>query len=88
MRVVTDGSQFYKITQKLSMANPYPNTNPQVPVVWEPACSTVQLHLVIEQFVEITCRYCSEGLHTCSMCSMYVLVPACSGGFHAGLGPH
>jgi len=36
------GSQFYKITRKLSMANPNPNTNPQVPVVWEPACCTVQ----------------------------------------------
>ena len=35
------GSQFNKITQKLSMANPNPNTNPQVSV-WEPACCTVQ----------------------------------------------
>ena len=37
-----DESPFNKITQKLSMANPDPNTNPHVPVVWEPACSTVQ----------------------------------------------
>ena len=36
------GSQFYKLHRSLCMADPDPNANPQVPVVWEPACSTVQ----------------------------------------------
>ena len=31
-----------KLHRSSHMADPDPNTNPQVPVVWEPACSTVQ----------------------------------------------
>ena len=31
-----------KLDRSLCMADPDPNAIPQVPVVWEPACSTVQ----------------------------------------------
>ena len=31
-----------KLHRSLCMADPDPNANPQTPVVWKPACSTIQ----------------------------------------------
>ena len=52
------------------MADLDPNTNTQY---GSQDVALFKLYLVIVEFVEI--RNCSESLHTCSMCSMYVLCP-------------